>query len=300
MPHFHTRDGARLHYLDVGRGRPVVMLHAFGMRSAMWLPSVLPFAHNHRFVMLDFRGFGGSRRQRLSHGDVLRQNADDVHDLLEQLRLRDARLVGFSIGAATALEYQRQYGFDRFVRYLHVDQTPCIANKPDWHWGLMGQGNAQAFASARQMLDAFDGVDVERPFHALPLALRQTYWRWFGGFFGACFGMPWWRWGLQALGDRRAGGLLVRGDAWPVYLDAIRSFIERDYDFRDSLRKGRIPFWAILGRNSLIFPPEGQRRIAHYVPDTRIIEFRGCGHVIPAEAPARWVLGLRQYLAAET
>lgn len=299
MAILHTRDGSALHYLDVGRGKPVVMLHAFGMRSAMWLPSVLPFAHRHRFVMLDFRGFGGSRLQRLNSGDVLRQNADDVHDLLEALQLRDARLVAFSIGAATALEYQRQYGFDRFVRYLHVDQTPCIANKPDWRWGLMGEKNVEAFASAHQMLAAFEGVDPQRSFRSLSPELQQAYWQWFGHFFGACFGMPWWRWALQAVGDRRAGGLLVRGDAWPVYIAAIRAFVERDYDFRESLRRVRIPFWVMLGRQSQIFPAEGQRRIADYVRDTRIIELRGCGHVIPAEAPARWVLGLRQFLSAE-
>src|SRR5262245_48682077 len=71
MPAFTTRDGAKLHYLDVGRGRPCVMLHAFGMRASMWLPFVLPHANRHRFILLDFRGFGRSRGARLSGTDVL-------------------------------------------------------------------------------------------------------------------------------------------------------------------------------------------------------------------------------------
>ncbi|HSW11418.1 MAG TPA: alpha/beta hydrolase, partial [Solimonas sp.] len=108
MPHFQTRDGARLHYLDIGRGPAVVMLHAFGMRAAMWLPFVLPFALRRRFILLDFRGFGGSRGVRLSQPDALRQNADDVHDLIQHLQLQRPKLVGYSIGAATGLEYQRR------------------------------------------------------------------------------------------------------------------------------------------------------------------------------------------------
>jgi non-heme chloroperoxidase len=297
MPFFRARDGAQLHYLDVGGGPACVMLHAFGMRAAMWLPFVLPFAAVRRFVMLDFRGFGGSHGVALSQLDALRQYADDLHDLLQTLGLERPRLVGFSIGAATALEYQRRYGFDQFSAYLHVDQTPCIGNSTDWRWGLMGAGNEAAFANAHELLSAFEPVSRELKFRQLPPSLQLQFQDWFGEFFIACAGHPLWKL-LLRFSSRRQRNLLVRFNDWPIYLACVRSFVKQDYDFRESLRRVRIPVWVLIGRGSQIFPPEGQRRIALYAERTRIVEFRYCGHIVPAEAPMRFLWTLGRFLAA--
>ncbi|HSW15025.1 MAG TPA: alpha/beta hydrolase [Solimonas sp.] len=296
MPHFQTRDGAQLHYLDVGRGPAVVMLHAFGMRAAMWLPFVLPFALRRRFILLDFRGFGGSRGVRLSQPDALRQNADDVHDLIQHLQLQRPKLVGYSIGAATGLEYQRRYGFERIAAYLHVDQTPCIANREGWSWGLMGGDNEQAFERARELLAAFEPFGLDTPFLQLPRSLQQQFWTWFAEFFGNCIGNPLWKL-LFRLGGGSRPGLLIDPDDWPIYLACVRAFVEQDYDFRESLRRVRVPLWVIVGRRSAVFPPEGQRRIADYAPETRVIEFGWCGHIVPVEAPGRFMLTLKRFLA---
>lgn len=294
MPHFQARDGARLHYLDVGRGPACVMLHAFGMHAAMWLPFVLPFALRRRFILLDFRGFGGSRGLRHSGSDALGQNADDLHDLLQQLQLDRPKLVGFSIGAASGLEYQRRYGFDGLSAYLHVDQTPCIANDGNWRWGLMGGENLQAFDHARELLDAFAPIDRDTPFNALPASLQRQFRDWFGEFFDSCIGNP----ALKLVFRYGGGQRLLRQDDWPIYLDCVRSFVEQDYDFRESLRRVRIPVWVLLGRKSQVFPPEGQRRIADYVRQTRVIELSHCGHIVPVEAPARFLYTLGRFLAA--
>lgn len=296
MPHFQARDGARLHYLDIGRGAPTVMLHAFGMRAAFWLPYVLPFALTNRFVMLDFRGFGGSRQARLTQADALGQNADDVQDLLAHLGLERPRMVGFSIGAASAFAYQRAYGFDHLRAYMHVDQTPCIANKPDWRWGLMGDDNAAALERGRTLVQAFEGVERDRPFNALPRHLQNQFWGWFAEFFRSCFGKIWWRLLLGA-GGTRYGRSLLDPNNWGAYLSCVQSFIEQDYDFRDSLRRVRTPFWILVGRRSQVFPAEGQRRIADLVPGARVHEFRGVGHVIPVEAPMRFTYALGHFLA---
>jgi non-heme chloroperoxidase len=297
MPLFRARDGAALHYLDVGRGPACVMLHAFGMRAAMWLPYVLPFAAHRRFLLLDFRGFGGSRGARPSQADALVQNADDVEDLMQALALDRVRLAVFSIGAATGLAYQRRYGFGRVASYLHVDQAPCIANARDWRWGLLGRGNARAFTHARELLAAFAGIEPERPFRALPADLQRQFWTWFGEFFDACIGRPWWKLAYRVAG-RQPGRLLLAPDDWAIYVHAVRSFVEQDYDFRASLRRVGVPVWVVIGADSGVYPAEGQRRIARYVPDTRIVELSGCGHLVPVEAPARFVLTLGRFLAA--
>lgn len=296
MPYFQARDGARLHYLDIGRGTPNVMLHAFGMRAAFWLPYVLPYVLTNRFVMLDFRGFGGSRHVRLTRADALGQNADDIQDLLAHLKLDNPRMVGFSIGAASAFAYQQRYGFDHLRAYMHVDQTPCIANKPDWRWGLMGDDNEAAFERGRALLQAFDGVDHALPFKQLPPELQEQFWAWFAEFFRSCFGSIWWRLVLGA-GGVRYGRILLEPNNWSAYLRCVASFIEQDYDFRDSLRSVRTPLWVLVGRSSQVFPAQGQRHIARLVPGARVHEFRGAGHVIPVEAATRFTYTLGRFLA---
>ena len=88
MPHFTARDGARLHYLEIGRGPACLMLHA----------------HRQRFLMLDFGGFGGSRGVAITSPNELRQFAEDAEDLFIHAGIPKAALVGFAIGAATGFE----------------------------------------------------------------------------------------------------------------------------------------------------------------------------------------------------
>jgi len=42
MPYARMRDGARLHYLDIGRGPVCMLLHGFGMPATLWLPFIAP------------------------------------------------------------------------------------------------------------------------------------------------------------------------------------------------------------------------------------------------------------------
>ena len=78
MPFVEVGTGDRLHYIDIGRGPTCVMLHGFGMRASHFLPFLAPLALQHRFVLLDMRGFGGSRALHLRDPDLLRSNALDV------------------------------------------------------------------------------------------------------------------------------------------------------------------------------------------------------------------------------
>ena len=65
MPYARMRDGARLHYLDVGRGPVCMLLHGFAMPAALWLPFVASLATRFRFVLPNLRGFGGSHRVKI-------------------------------------------------------------------------------------------------------------------------------------------------------------------------------------------------------------------------------------------
>jgi non-heme chloroperoxidase len=297
MPYLNTRDGARLHYYDLGRGTPVVLLHGFAMPGALWLPFAMPLLHRYRFVIPDLRGFGHSHRVALSQPCLLDQHADDLADLFDRLGLRDVRLAGLSMGACTALQYHRRHGFERVHSYLHIDQSPCVRNREGWDHGLLGRDQASRLTRWRILMDEL------RPYRKLPLAevpvpLRRQLWQVLAEFFGYAFhARPW-----QAFTGLARHELLIKRLAptanWSIYMDCLRSYLEDDYDWRDSLRELRKPMTVMVGMQSAMYPAEGQMRILDAVPQARLVRVENCGHAVPFEAPRVFRRELRRFLAA--
>lgn len=296
MPYAQMRDGARLHYLSFGRGPDTcVLLHGFAMNSAMWLPFVAPLAYRVRFIIPDLRGFGRSHRLPLAEPSILDQHANDLHDLVQTLELDDVYLAGLSMGACTALQYHRRYGFAPFRAYLHMDQAPCVLNSGDWREGLLGEAQAHQLAEWRELL-----LDLEPhrhlPYRKLPRALRQRIWKTLVQFTEYAFHHR----GLRAFASLARHELLIRRIApltnWPVYFDCLRSYLDDDYDWRPSLPAMRTPMTALVGRQSRMYPAEGQYRIADYVPQARIVTVENCGHVIPFEAPRVFLREMNRFI----
>jgi non-heme chloroperoxidase len=299
MPYARMRDGAPLHYLDVGRGPVCMLLHGFGMPASLWLPFVAPLATRHRFILPNLRGFGGSHRLALSNACLLTQHADDVADLVEQLALDDFHLGGLSMGACTALQYNRLHGFGRVRAYLHLDQSPCVRNGPDWEHGLLGPQQAQRLGAWRSLM--MDLAPLRGlPFRQLPRPLRRQLWLALGEFLGFAFHTrPW-----LLVGRLARFELLIRRVApvanWPIYVDCLRSYLEdNDYDWRPSLPRIQVPMTVGVGMRSRMYPAAGQLRIREYVPHARIERFEDTGHAIPFEAPRQFLRVLREFLQAE-
>ena len=57
MP-FIERDDARIHWYEMGRGEPIVMIMGLGCSSAMWFRLAPLLARDNRVILLDNRGSG--------------------------------------------------------------------------------------------------------------------------------------------------------------------------------------------------------------------------------------------------
>lgn len=300
MPYATMRDGARLHYYDLGlknSRRTCVLLHGFAMPAALWIPFVSPHLHRARFILPDLRGFGGSHRLRLSQPTLLNQHADDVADLFEQLDLRNVHLGGLSMGACTSMQYHRLYGFERVRAYLHVDQSPRVINSADWPHGLLGAQQNDGFAEMeglRRQLEPYR----DQPYRRLPRGLRRELWSKLATFYGHAFHQSHWR---RFVGLSRYEFLIRRlapTANWPIYMDCLRSYLTDDYDWRDTLPKMTVPMTALVGMQSTMYPAAGQLAIRELVPHARVVEIENCGHAIPFEQPRRFVSELGRFLMA--
>lgn len=121
----------RLHYVDEGEGRPLVLIHGWPLSHHMWEPQINALTGvGFRVIAYDRRGFGDSDKPADGYDhDTL---AADLNALLEALNVKDATLVGFSMGGGEVARYLSRYGTHRVSRAVFVSAvTPYLMKSPD-------------------------------------------------------------------------------------------------------------------------------------------------------------------------
>lgn len=299
MPHFTSRDGAQLHYYDVGKGPLCVMLHGFGMSSELWLPLVAPLLRKHRFVLLSQRGFGRSHGQSFSNDCIMTQLAEDLEDLLEHLAVEKCHLAGYSMGACAAMQFLSAHPNERITAYLQIDQAACVSNKPDWAWGVFGPEHERWMLNLDNLLTVVEPVSSDVAFSALPKTLKRTILASFSDFFEVAAHKPGLRWGSRLVKVPVLAAAMLPTHNWRVYLHCMKAYATQAYDFRTGLAAVNVPFWNFVGDQSRMYDATGQLKLHSLTagPVTNV-HFQGCGHALPFEAPRRFSRKLGQFLAA--
>jgi len=100
-----TRDGTELFVKDTGgAGRAVVMTHAWPLNADVWDHQAAQLSKaGFRVVTYDRRGFG--RSDKPAGGYDFDTFADDLATVIEQTGVRDATLVGYSMGGGEVVRY---------------------------------------------------------------------------------------------------------------------------------------------------------------------------------------------------
>jgi pimeloyl-ACP methyl ester carboxylesterase len=115
-----------LAHMDVGRGLPVVLLHAFPLNRSMWEAQVAALLGECRCIVPDLRGFGDSP---MTGPYTMDRYADDVAGLLDALQIEQAVIGGLSMGGYVALALWRRHR--KRVRALVLADTRAIADTPE-------------------------------------------------------------------------------------------------------------------------------------------------------------------------
>jgi len=139
-----------LYYEDHGEGKPVVLIHGWPLSSASWerqVPALLQAGY--RVITYDRRGFGNSSRPASGYDyDTL---TDDLHAIMTRLDLRNATLVGFSMGGGEVARYLGRYGTERLKGAVFMAAiTPFLLKTSDNPAGLDGS----VFAEIKQAITA--------------------------------------------------------------------------------------------------------------------------------------------------
>lgn len=104
-----------LYYEDHGTGQPVVLIHGYPLDGHSWEKQTAALlAAGYRVITYDRRGFGQSSQPTTGYDyDTF---AADLNTVMETLDLRDAVLVGFSMGTGEVGRYLGTYGSERVAK----------------------------------------------------------------------------------------------------------------------------------------------------------------------------------------
>jgi len=128
MSTIKTRDNASIFYKDWGDGQPVVFSHGWPLNGDAWDEQMFFLAsHGYRVIAHDRRGHG--RSSQTWDGNDMNTYADDLAQLIEQLDLKKAVLVGHSTGGGEVTRYIGRHGTKRVAKAALISAVPPLLLK---------------------------------------------------------------------------------------------------------------------------------------------------------------------------
>ena len=97
----------KIAFTDSGKGTAIVFLHGFLENSKMWNYFIPELSKKYRTISIDLLGHGNTEPMGYIHS--MEDNADVVHAVLSELKIRKAVFVGHSMGGYVALAFAELY-----------------------------------------------------------------------------------------------------------------------------------------------------------------------------------------------
>lgn len=264
MSWLSTADGTQLFYTDWGQGRPIILLHGWLMNSSSWDYHAMRLVERgYRVIRYDRRGFGRSDQPWTGYDyDTL---TSDLHTLIQHLGLRDAALVGFSMGAGEVARYLARHGNTAVSAAVFVSGiTPQVAQSEANPDGMPSADFANYEQAMTENLSQtlYDYAQAQFP----DPALREDY--------------------LTMTRQASLRAVLATARAW------------YETDFHADLATIDVPTLILHGdADQSALPAVTGRKTHALVAGSQYLEYPGIGHYLPFEAKQRLLNDLLAFLA---
>jgi pimeloyl-ACP methyl ester carboxylesterase len=104
MP-FAISNGVRLYFEEAGKGAAIVFVHEFSGDLRSWEAQMRFFSRRYRCIAFNARGYPPSDVPATSSGYSQNIATDDIAHVLRHLEIRQAHIVGCSMGAQATLHF---------------------------------------------------------------------------------------------------------------------------------------------------------------------------------------------------
>jgi pimeloyl-ACP methyl ester carboxylesterase len=117
--HFTTLEGARIHYVNYGKGsEALVLIHGWTCNIDNWRDNLPELAKRYRVIAIDLPGHGQSDKPQVIYS--MDYFARAVNAVMRDAKVNRAVLIGHSMGTPVARQFYRNYP-DQTLAIVEVD-----------------------------------------------------------------------------------------------------------------------------------------------------------------------------------
>jgi len=230
-------NGTNLYYDRMGSGEPLVLIHGLGERKEGWKFQQI-FAEHYDVIIPDLRGFGKTKCPE-GQGITMNAFAKDIVGLLDHLGIKEAHILGFSMGGIISQEIYKI----RPEKVKSCILASTVFYIPKWLEKLL----LWIFKKFNKMtVEEFKSQATSRCLYNKSEDLVQKV-------------MPVWSNHLDG------------------FMPAWRACLQIDY--RETLKKMNVPTLVISCQKDKICPAFFQKRMNRLLPNSKIYTIKKAGHM---------------------
>jgi pimeloyl-ACP methyl ester carboxylesterase len=266
--------GERVAYRDTGSGDVMVLIHGMGGSSATWQAVIPLLAKHYRIIAPDLLGHGQSAKPRTDYS--LGAFAAGLRDLLDELGISRATIVGHSLGGGVAMQFIYQH--PEYCQRLILVSSGGLGPDVGWILRLLAAPGAEFV------------LPVVAPKVLLGMGNRVRSWL-----------------GAVGLDSPRAEELwttyssLTDPAARAAFLRTLRSVVDYRGQSVSALSRLRlqadVPTLVVWGDRDRIIPVEHGHGVRAARPNSRLEVLAGLGHFPHVEAPAEFASAIEKFIA---
>ncbi|NWJ95338.1 MAG: alpha/beta fold hydrolase [Chloroflexi bacterium] len=132
-PHYYQCEAGKMHYIDEGKGEPIVMVHGNPIWSFSYRHLINHLAKSHRCIAMDHLGFGLSDKPA-DWSYLPEDHAKNFKQLMEYLQLKDITLIVNDWGGPIGLSYAIAY--PERIKRIVLFNTWLWQTNDDWYYQL--------------------------------------------------------------------------------------------------------------------------------------------------------------------
>jgi len=150
-------NGITMYYEVHGAGEPLVLIHGGGSTIQTSFGTLMPLlARTHSVIAVELQAHGHTSDRNAP--ESFEQDADDVAELLRQLNVPRADILGFSNGGSTALQVAIRHP-ERVRKLIAISAIYRRDGMQPWFWDFMAKGSFQDMPQLYK--DAFLGINPD-------------------------------------------------------------------------------------------------------------------------------------------
>ncbi|HEY9311688.1 alpha/beta fold hydrolase [Williamsia sp.] len=268
--------GERIAYVDEGAGDVLLLIHGMAGSSATWRAVVPSLARTHRVIAPDLPGHGESGKPR---GDYsLGSFAATLRDLLRELDIGKVTVIGQSLGGGVAMQFTYQH--PEYCERLVLIGSGGLGPDVNWMLRLLAAPGAELvlpIIAPKPVLAAGNKVRSWLNSAGIQAPRADETWR-----------------SYSSLNDR---------EARQAFLRTLRSVVDHRGQAVSAMNRlylnSEMPTLLIWGEADKIIPVAHGYAAHEAIPSSRLEVLAGVGHYPHAEAPAKVVDILTDFLGVE-